>query len=152
MSKALRIIEDGDDFRRQPHQGNFGRVGARHRSVFGIPLKKDFSHIVDFRLVAHFGYARGHRDTFNLHRIGIIVADRDRHTRISRDIGELLAGTTDQEIDDHPVIGVADNGVLRPAVGAVGRNCHNAMMIEKIDNLPFECRIHDATDFRQTIV
>lgn len=49
------------------------------------------------------------------------------------DVSEFLAVSQDQEVDGPTLIGISDNGGLRPSVGPQGRDGHDPLVIQNLD-------------------
>ena len=98
--------------------------------------------MLDFARVLHFQNARRHRQAADLQRLVIVVGDRDGHARVAADVRELLAVAADEAVEDQPVIGVSDDGGLRPSVRPVRRNGHDAMRVEQAYDPTLELLSH----------
>ena len=105
-------------------------------------MQKDLGSMVDLALVGDQGGGGRDRQALDLQRLRVVLGDGERHPRIAHDVGVFLAVAGNQAVDDQPVIAVADHRRLRPAVGPVGGDRHDTMLIEQIDDLPFEFAFH----------
>jgi hypothetical protein len=138
-------IQDGYDFgddAQQDHVAGYllGREALqrafaqdRWRQVcqLGVPLQPQGRDVVELGLIVDRGCSSGQRKPLDIQGPWRVAADRKRNPRIAQDIGIFLSAVRHEAVQQETVIDIAHHGCLRPAVGTVGGDRHDAMLVEQ---------------------
>ena len=123
MTKPLRIVQNGDNFRCNAKQGHFSGIGRRHDPVFWISPHQQVSRVLHLSTVLNHEHPSGERQAFNQKRLSVILRNRDRDPRIAPDIGVFLAVSANEAVKYEALISIPNYGSLGPPIRAVRSNC-----------------------------
>ena len=95
-----------------------------------------------FGRIDHNLGARRHRQARDVHHLGRVVIDRQRHAIIAGQIGRLLALRAAKKVQREVVVGIAYRGRLRPAVRAQRGQRHDPVLVQQRQDLLSDRFVH----------
>lgn len=122
VANPFAVIDDRNIFAGGPHQRRLRIVRKPEIPKVRMTLCEKAPGPVPFDRVFDFSGMAAGKDGLDVAQRTSVTANGDRHPIVEGDVGELLAGSEDHEIDRPSVVGVTDNGCLRPSIRPNGRD------------------------------